>query len=112
MAQDEQWAFVADRVPIFSLLGPMWFLWLATAAGMGVIYLAVTANMFARPELGQMDAPAAPPEAAGAMRSVLAAGPRSGRCWAAAQPAQDTGHPDSEHAQRRLLPEGGADDHR
>jgi hypothetical protein len=112
MTQDEQRAFVADRVPIFPLLGPMWFLRLATAAGMGVIYLAVTASMFARPVLRQMDAPAAPPEAADAMRSVLAAGPRSGRCWAAAQPAQDTGHPDSQHAQRRLLPEGGADDRR
>jgi hypothetical protein len=81
-----------------SLLGPMWFLRLATATGMGVIYLAVTANMFARPVLRQMDALAAPPEAVGAMRSVLAAGPWSGRCWAAAQPAQDTGRPDREHA--------------
>jgi hypothetical protein len=112
MTQDEQRAFVADWVPIFSLLGPMWFLRLATAAGMGVIYLAVTASMFARPDSIQMDVLAAPPEAADAMRSVLAAGPRSGRCWAAAQPAHDTGHPDSQHAQRRLLPEGGADDRR
>jgi hypothetical protein len=75
MTQDEQRAFVADWVPIFSLLGPMWFLRLATAAGMGVIYLAVTASMFARPGTSPDGRPCG--TSGGGRRDALGAGSRA-----------------------------------
>jgi len=65
-------------------------------AGMTVIYLAVTASIFARPVLRQMYFPTTPPDAADTMQSVVAARSNSGRCRAATRSADAHGIPDGQ----------------
>jgi hypothetical protein len=67
-------------------------------ARMGVIYLAVTVSMLARPALRQIDVPAVAADADDTMQPVLAAGHNSGRCRPSTLPADAHRPPDGQHA--------------